>query len=82
MIDYSQFERSHILKILIYPDADFQHNVTEKGQCPPGTTVQPVYRLVFTSVADWIRMFLGLLDPDPDPLVGGTDPDPSIIKQK
>jgi hypothetical protein len=29
-----------------------------------------------------IRMFLGLLDPDPDPLVRGTDPDPSIIKQK
>jgi hypothetical protein len=28
-------------------------------------------------------MFLGLLDPDPDPLVRGTDaaPDPSIIKQ-
>jgi hypothetical protein len=32
----------------------------------------------------WSRMFLGLLDPDPDPLVRGTDPDPapSIIKQK
>ncbi len=27
-----------------------------------------------------IRRFLGL--PDPDPLVRGTDPDPSIIKQK
>jgi hypothetical protein len=29
-------------------------------------------------------MFLGLLDLDPDPLVGGTDTDsdPSIIKQK
>ncbi len=35
-------------------------------------------------------MFLGLLDPDPDPSVRGTDqnpaldpaPDPSIIKQK
>jgi hypothetical protein len=26
------------------------------------------------------RMFLGL--PDPDPLVRGTDPDPSIINQK
>ncbi len=25
--------------------------------------------------------FLGLLDPDPDPLVRGMDPDPSIIKQ-
>jgi hypothetical protein len=29
-----------------------------------------------------IRMFLGLLDPDPDPLVRGTDPNPSIIKHK
>jgi hypothetical protein len=27
-----------------------------------------------------IHMFLGL--PDPDPLVGDMDPDPSIIKQK
>ncbi len=26
-----------------------------------------------------IHMFLGLLDPDPDPLVRGTDPYPSII---
>jgi hypothetical protein len=30
-------------------------------------------------------MFLGLMDPDPDPLVRGTDkdtaPDPSIFKQ-
>jgi hypothetical protein len=29
-----------------------------------------------------IHMFLGLLDPDLDPLVRGMDPDPSIIKQK
>jgi hypothetical protein len=29
-----------------------------------------------------IRMFLGLLDLDPDPLVRGMDPDPSISKQK
>jgi hypothetical protein len=29
-----------------------------------------------------IHKFLGLLDPDPDPLVRGMDPDPSIIKQK
>jgi hypothetical protein len=27
----------------------------------------------------WIHMFLGL--PDPEPLVRGMDPDPSIIKQ-
>jgi hypothetical protein len=36
----------------------------------------------------WIRIhvFLGLLDPDPDPLVRGMDPDPDLdpsnIKQK
>ncbi len=35
-----------------------------------------------------IRMYLGPLDPDPDPLIRGMDlypapdPDPSIIKQK
>jgi hypothetical protein len=29
-----------------------------------------------------IRMFLGLPDPDQHPLVQGTDPDPSITKQK
>ncbi len=29
-----------------------------------------------------IPMFLGLLDPDPDPLLGVKDPDPSIIKHK
>ncbi len=29
-----------------------------------------------------IHMFVGLLDPDPDPLVRSTYPDPSIIKQK
>ncbi len=42
---------------------------------------------VFFSVADpdpRIHMFLGLLDPDPNPLVRNMDPDsdPSIIKQK
>jgi hypothetical protein len=26
-----------------------------------------------------IRMFLGLLDPDPDPFVRGSDPDPSLF---
>jgi hypothetical protein len=54
----------------------------------PGTTRKAMLRI-------WIRirrihMFLGLLDPDPDPLVRGMDPDPdlvpdpglSIIKQK
>ncbi len=31
---------------------------------------------------DRIHMFFGLLDPGPDPLVRGMDPDPSIIKKK
>ncbi len=29
----------------------------------------------------WDRMFLGLLDPDPDPLVRCTDSDPSLFTQ-
>jgi hypothetical protein len=29
-----------------------------------------------------IHVFLGLLDPYPDPLVRSVDPDPSISKQK
>jgi hypothetical protein len=29
-----------------------------------------------------IHMFLGLLDPDPNPIVKGMDPDPSIISKK
>jgi hypothetical protein len=29
-----------------------------------------------------IHVFLGLQDPDPDPLVRGMDPDPSVIMQK
>ncbi len=42
--------------------------------------------MVIGSVADPDQHVLGLLDQDPDPLVGGIDPapdpDPSIIKQK
>ena len=58
--------------------------------------VQEILVSLSTSVADpdlnpdpsddRIRMFSGLLDPDPDPLVRGMDldpdPKPSIIKQK
>jgi hypothetical protein len=39
------------------------------------------YELLKSVLRIRIRMFLCLLDPDPDPLVRGTDPDPSIIKQ-
>ncbi len=44
------------------------------------STVQSVFRIGIHR----IHMFLCLLDPDPDPLVRGMDPDqdPSIIKQK
>jgi hypothetical protein len=38
-----------------------------------------LFRIKDISVVDPV---LGLLDPDPDQLVKGTDPDPSIIKQK
>ena len=46
--------------------------------------VKPVFRIRIQQ----IRMFLGLLDPDPGPLVRGMDPDPapdpnpSVIMQK
>ncbi len=42
------------------------------------------YRKAKTAAVLWIRiqirMFMGLMDPDP--LVRGTEPDPSFIKQK
>ncbi len=41
---------------------------------------KPVFRI--RSRIHRIHMFLGLLDPDPDPLVRCMDPDPSIIMQK
>jgi hypothetical protein len=42
----------------------------------------PVLRIRIQILIHRIHMFLGLLDPDPDPLVRGIDPDPdpSIIK--
>ncbi len=46
---------------------------------------RPVLRIRIRIRIRPIRMFLGLLDPDPDPLVRGMDPgqdpNPSIIKQ-
>jgi len=42
----------------------------------------PVTRSVADPNSDPIHMFLVLLDPHPDPLKRGMDPDPSIIKQK
>ena len=54
-----------------------------RGQVGRGGPWKPVLRIR-------IHLFLGLLDPDPDPLVRGMDPDPdpaldpdpSIIMQK
>jgi hypothetical protein len=40
--------------------------------------VDPMLRKISNSVP----YAFGLLDPDPDPLVRGMDPDPSIIMQK
>ncbi len=56
-----------------------QFDKDREGPCTQGTTLAVVLRIR-------ICMFLGLLDPDPDPVVPGTDPvpdsNPSIIKQK
>jgi hypothetical protein len=39
-------------------------------------------RIQFRILISRIRMFLGLLDPDSDPLVRGMDPDTSLTKQE
>ncbi len=44
-------------------------------------TLESVLRIRIRTHIRRILMFLGLLDPDPDPLVRGMDQDPSIIKQ-
>jgi hypothetical protein len=43
---------------------------------------EPVFRIRIRIQIHRIHMFLGLMGPDPEPLVRGMDPDPSIIKQK
>ncbi len=55
-------------------------NCSGKGSFYWACNSNPVLRIL-TRIRR-IRMFLGLLNPDPDPLVKGMDPDPSIIKQK
>jgi hypothetical protein len=59
----------------------------ENGGRPPALHIQPrPSGRPPGSVADPDPRVLGLLDPDPDPLVRGMDPDPGldsyIIKQK
>jgi hypothetical protein len=57
-------------------------------QCLPYVPFETVLRIQVRIRIRRIRMFLGLLDPDSDPLVRGMDlgmdpdPDPSITKQK
>jgi hypothetical protein len=48
------------------------------GPQPMRPVEEPVLRIWIRR----IRLLLGLLDPDRDPVVRGMDPDPSIIKQK
>jgi hypothetical protein len=52
--------------------------ITGEARWPGGFNFQAVLRIRIHR----IRMFLDLLDPDPDTLVRGADPDPSVIKQK
>ncbi len=52
-----------------------------------GIQIRFLIRAVYFQTVLWIRIrrirkVLGLPDPNPDPLVRGTDPDPSIIQQK
>jgi hypothetical protein len=48
------------------PDLD-----PHQGDADPLSLFEAVLRI-------WVRMFLGFLDPDQDPLIRGMDPDPSI----
>ncbi len=74
----------------MYPGTAFTGSVSPATR-DQGDALVCILGTISTSVADpdpwasWIRirrihMFLGLLDPDP--LVRGTDADPSIIRQK
>ena len=55
-----------------HPDPDSESGSGSTGLIEYGSNPDP----------DPKPWFLGLLDPGPDPLVRGMDPDPSIIKQK
>jgi hypothetical protein len=71
------------------PNKDYSKNpANPSGQkshtCAPFTLLVPVsrIRIRIRIRIHRIHMFLGHLDPDPDPLVKGMDPDPSISNQK
>ncbi len=57
-------------------------NVDEKGVNFDMQSYIPIIQRIGKNIGSKTKVlrFLGL--PDPDPLVRGTDPDPSIIKQK
>jgi hypothetical protein len=50
-------------------------------ETPQATSLVSASLQLFKAVL-LIRMFLGLLDPDPDPLLRGTDPDPFYKSSK
>jgi hypothetical protein len=59
-----------------WPRATTRHaNSACAPPCPASSPGKPVLRIRIRR----IRMFLGLLDPDPDSLVRGTDPDPAVF---
>ncbi len=64
------------------PDPRSRIWIRVKKAPDPGSGSATLKKPVMRIRISWIHMILGLLDPDPDPLVGGTDPDPSIFKQK
>jgi hypothetical protein len=52
-----------------------------RGESTVHALRNPLYGVVLGIRIRKIRMFLGLLDPDPDPLVRGMDPDPSLFSK-
>jgi hypothetical protein len=61
-----------------------RYNVYKRISCTVCYMIssQAVVRIRIRTRIRRMRMFLGLLDPDLDPLVRGFDPNPSVTKQK
>ncbi len=63
-------------------DGKITEKLVARGSRPPLTlkfiTLAAVFRI---QIQIQIHMFLGLLDPNPDPIVKSMDPDPSSIQQ-
>jgi hypothetical protein len=72
---------SHILWITVCSTVQYNRHYGLKITWKVASNIRtPVLRIRIR--IHQIHLFLGLLDPDPDPLVRDMDPDPSIIKQK